>query len=92
MNTNISDARDSHLDDYLFPTTHDQIMALKAIFYYDYFITIDREVKYMWRRPKKPSTYWFLVNRYFLFAGNIIMALFQFTTSNFLNVRGLSQQ
>ncbi|KAF8874529.1 hypothetical protein BD779DRAFT_1678678 [Infundibulicybe gibba] len=68
---NLSDARDIRINDYL--------LIFSLVFsYYDHFITIDREVKYLWTRPKKPSTYWFLANRYFFFSVGIIVALFQF--------------
>ncbi|KAF8874534.1 hypothetical protein BD779DRAFT_250683 [Infundibulicybe gibba] len=72
MDTNISDARDIHLNSCLL------IFAL-VFLYYDHFITIDREIKFVWTQSKKPSTYWFLANRYFLFSVNIVVVLFEFT-------------
>ncbi|KAF8890474.1 hypothetical protein BD779DRAFT_1438468, partial [Infundibulicybe gibba] len=48
--------------------------------YYDHLITMRREIQYLWKRPKRPSMYWFFVNRYFLFSTNILVALFSFTT------------
>ncbi|KAF8874536.1 hypothetical protein BD779DRAFT_1678681 [Infundibulicybe gibba] len=75
MDTNISDARDIRLHGYL-------VAFAVAFFYYDHLITVDREIKYLWTRPKKPSTYLFLVNRYFLFSVNMVEVYFGFTESN----------
>lgn len=36
------------------------------------------EVNYIWLRPKSRSSYWFLVNRYFAFFGNIAVLLLGF--------------
>ncbi|KAF8874546.1 hypothetical protein BD779DRAFT_1804908 [Infundibulicybe gibba] len=58
-----------------------------AFLYYDHLITIDREIKYIWRRPKTPSAYMFLANRYFSFSANIVVAVFQVTNFNHLQVR-----
>ncbi|KAF8876017.1 hypothetical protein BD779DRAFT_1677998 [Infundibulicybe gibba] len=81
MNANLSvyDARDIHLSSYI-------LTFALIFFYYDHSITIDREIKYLWMRPKKPSTYWFLSNRYFLFSVDIVIALFEFTPFKFLKV------
>ncbi|KAF8874552.1 hypothetical protein BD779DRAFT_1804913 [Infundibulicybe gibba] len=90
MDTNVSDARDIRLNscfltlalgELLLPVssaTHTQ-SVLEAFLYYDHLITIDREIKHIWRRHRKPSAYLFLVNRYFSFSANIIVALFQVT-------------
>ncbi|KAF8876010.1 hypothetical protein BD779DRAFT_1677997 [Infundibulicybe gibba] len=74
MDVGLSDARDIHLDSYL------RVFAL-VFLYYDHLITIDREIKFVWTQPKKPSTYWFLANRYFFFSVNIVVTLFEFMPS-----------
>ncbi|KAF8890461.1 hypothetical protein BD779DRAFT_1799537, partial [Infundibulicybe gibba] len=68
-----SDANDILLSGYL------QIFAITFL-YYDHFITFGGEVKYLWSRPKRPSTYWFFLNRYFSFSMNIMVTLFEFAT------------
>ncbi|KAF8890464.1 hypothetical protein BD779DRAFT_273355 [Infundibulicybe gibba] len=40
------------------------------------------EVKYLWRRPKRRSAYWFFLHRYFSFFMNIMTTLFKLTTSD----------
>ncbi|KAF8890466.1 hypothetical protein BD779DRAFT_1671400 [Infundibulicybe gibba] len=72
---NANDANDIYLSGYL------HIFAI-TLLYYDHFITMGREVKYLWRRPKRPSTYWFFLHRYFSFFMNIMMTLFKFTISD----------
>ncbi|KAF8876008.1 hypothetical protein BD779DRAFT_178612 [Infundibulicybe gibba] len=72
MGAGLSDAWDIRLDSYL------RVFAL-VFLYYDHLITMDREIKFVWARPKKPSTYWFLANRYFLPSVNIVVTLFEFT-------------
>ncbi|KAF8876006.1 hypothetical protein BD779DRAFT_1804447 [Infundibulicybe gibba] len=72
MDVNLLNTRDSYLSSYL-------LIFAYVFFYYDHLITIDREIKFVWMRPKKPSTYWFLANRYFLFSVNIVVASFEFT-------------
>ncbi|KAF8876007.1 hypothetical protein BD779DRAFT_178373 [Infundibulicybe gibba] len=78
MDANLSDTRDIRLDSYL------HIFAL-VFLYYDHLITIG-VIKFVWMRPKKPGTYWFLANRYFLASVNIVVTLFEFTPFKFLKV------
>ncbi|KAJ7051299.1 hypothetical protein C8F01DRAFT_1174937 [Mycena amicta] len=42
-----------------------------ALLYWDHIITLDVEVQYIWKRRKSMSAYWFFINRYVAFAGNI---------------------
>ncbi|KAF8890468.1 hypothetical protein BD779DRAFT_1671402 [Infundibulicybe gibba] len=74
MNANIttSDVRDIRLENYI-------LTFSLAFLYYDHLITIDREIKYIWRRPKMLSAYLFLANRYASFSANLVVALFQVT-------------
>ncbi|KAF8874553.1 hypothetical protein BD779DRAFT_1678695 [Infundibulicybe gibba] len=71
-NTTTSDARDIRLANYL-------LSFALAFLYYDHLITIDREIKYVWGRPKMLSAYLFLANRYVPFLANLVVALFQVT-------------
>ncbi|KAF8874532.1 hypothetical protein BD779DRAFT_250708 [Infundibulicybe gibba] len=82
MDTNVSDTRDIHLESYLL------VFAL-VFLYYDHFITIDREIKVVWARPKNRSAHLFLANRYFLFSVNIVVVLFEFMPFKFLKRFGV---
>ncbi|KAG6836903.1 hypothetical protein H0H93_001490 [Arthromyces matolae] len=44
---------------------------VRTLLFYDHFITFDLEVEYLWRRPKTQSAYWFFLNRYVGFFGNV---------------------
>ncbi|CAA7269882.1 unnamed protein product [Cyclocybe aegerita] len=44
-----------------------------ACLFYDHVITLDAEIKYVWRRNKNANAYLFFVNRYFAFVANIIV-------------------
>ncbi|KAF8874555.1 hypothetical protein BD779DRAFT_1678697 [Infundibulicybe gibba] len=77
MDMSISDANDLRIHGYL-------IFLSLVFLYYDHLITIDREIKYVWRRPKKTSAYLFLANRYFSFLANIVVAVFQVTNFGLL--------
>lgn len=46
--------------------------------YYDHFLTLDAEVKFVWARPRSFSSRLFLLNRYFAFVGNIVILLSMF--------------
>ncbi|KAF9555897.1 hypothetical protein CPC08DRAFT_695019 [Agrocybe pediades] len=50
-----------------------------SFLYYDHLITIgslrSAEVEYIWKRPKGPSSYWFMANRYIPFFGNIAVTV-----------------
>ncbi|KAF8991234.1 hypothetical protein BDQ17DRAFT_1332994 [Cyathus striatus] len=67
---------------------HGVITHLLAIcvLYYDHiltldiFITIDDEVDYIWKRPKRGSAYWFFVNRYVTFFGNVLVTIAEFSS------------
>ncbi|KAF8986528.1 hypothetical protein BDQ17DRAFT_1259576, partial [Cyathus striatus] len=38
------------------------------------------EIKFLWMRPKGPRTFWFLLNRYFSFFGNLVEIIVNFIT------------
>lgn len=42
--------------------------------------TTGSEINCLWRRPKSHSAYWFFLNRYFAFFGNIAVTVIAFTT------------
>ncbi|KAJ7753454.1 hypothetical protein B0H16DRAFT_1544202, partial [Mycena metata] len=46
-----------------------------VILLYDHLLTIGSEIQYIWVTTHKRSSIWFLLIRYFSFAGNIVMAL-----------------
>ncbi|KAF8957384.1 hypothetical protein BDZ97DRAFT_108688 [Flammula alnicola] len=68
-----STARDIRIHDYLY------VFAI-SLLYYDHAITSNQEIEYLWRRPKNRSSYWFFVNRYLAFFGNIAVSILGFTT------------
>ena len=35
----------------------------------------DQEIDYLWTRPKTPSAYWFFLNRYYAFFGNLMVTI-----------------
>jgi hypothetical protein len=47
-----------------------------AFLYYDHLITIGNEISYIWSRRKTASAYWFFLNRYFAFFGNLAVTVF----------------
>jgi len=47
-----------------------------AFLYYDHLITIGNEISYIWSRRKTASAYWFFLNRYLSFFGNIVVTAF----------------
>ncbi|KAF9558567.1 hypothetical protein CPC08DRAFT_638831, partial [Agrocybe pediades] len=47
--------------------------------YYDHFVTVGQEIEYLWKRPKRHSSYWFFANRYVAFFGNIAVTVLGFT-------------
>ena len=47
-----------------------------AILYYDWTLTFDLEISSIWRRPIKPSTICFILNRYLSVIGNVFMIVF----------------
>ncbi|EAU82115.2 hypothetical protein CC1G_09574 [Coprinopsis cinerea okayama7 len=46
--------------------------------YYDHFITLGPEIELLWSRRKSPSSYWFFLNRYFAFFGNLCVSILGF--------------
>ncbi|KAH7878843.1 uncharacterized protein C8R40DRAFT_1066612 [Lentinula edodes] len=45
-----------------------------ALLYYDHLLTLDAEIKLIWKRSRNSSRYLFLFNRYLAFFGNIAAA------------------
>ncbi|KAJ7484929.1 hypothetical protein B0H11DRAFT_2019278 [Mycena galericulata] len=45
---------------------------------YDYFLTLPAEIHFIWMRRKRPSSYWFILNRYLALSTTILMAIFTF--------------
>ncbi|KAF4616819.1 hypothetical protein D9613_008367 [Agrocybe pediades] len=54
------------------------IFAISCL-YYDHFVTVGQEIEYLWKRPKRHSSYWFFANRYVAFFGNIAVTVLGFT-------------
>ncbi|KAJ3786456.1 hypothetical protein GGU10DRAFT_386612 [Lentinula aff. detonsa] len=52
-----------------------------AFLYYDHLLTLDAEFQLIWKRSRSTSRYFFFVNRYFAFFGNIPAAYSLFSTS-----------
>ncbi|KAJ7807363.1 hypothetical protein B0H14DRAFT_2873438 [Mycena olivaceomarginata] len=50
-------------------------VQLSLILLYDHLLTIGSEIQHIWVMTNKRSSIWFLLIRYFSFAGNIVMAL-----------------
>ncbi|KAJ7253109.1 hypothetical protein C8J57DRAFT_1348830 [Mycena rebaudengoi] len=48
---------------------------------YDHTLTLSEEIQYIWRRPKRPSSYWFFLNRYLALSTNIINTIFTFRST-----------
>ncbi|KAJ7836808.1 hypothetical protein B0H13DRAFT_2368541 [Mycena leptocephala] len=65
---NMKIARDVQLSRSLF-------LAGIVILLYDHLLTIGSEIQHIWVTTHKRSSMWFLLIRYFSFAGNIVMAL-----------------
>ncbi|KAJ7214361.1 hypothetical protein GGX14DRAFT_696605, partial [Mycena pura] len=51
-----------------------------SFLYWDHLITLDCEVRFLWRRRKTTSAYWFFLNRYLGFISNIPIAILPFLT------------
>ncbi|EIN08770.1 hypothetical protein PUNSTDRAFT_133951 [Punctularia strigosozonata HHB-11173 SS5] len=60
-----------------------QVLGL-TILYYDHYLTFPQEFKHIWRHPRyaSASTFWFLLNRYVNFFGDIVVAVFVFMNLN----------
>lgn len=52
-----------------------------SLLYWDHFLTFDDEVKYVWRSSFSWSSFWFFLNRYFAFFGNIPVIVIAFSYS-----------
>lgn len=63
----------------IFAHNYLHLVAITFLFY-DHLITSGNEIDYLWRRPKSQSAYWFFLNRYFAFLGNIAVTILGFTT------------
>ncbi|KAF7350278.1 hypothetical protein MVEN_01331800 [Mycena venus] len=51
-----------------------------TFFYLDHCLTFDDEVRYLWRKAKTRSTYYFFLNRYLAFFGDASITIFRFAT------------
>ncbi|KAF9446625.1 hypothetical protein P691DRAFT_794253 [Macrolepiota fuliginosa MF-IS2] len=49
-----------------------------SVLYYDHLVTSRHEIEYVWRRPKSHSSYYFFLNRYFSFFGNLAVSILGF--------------
>ncbi|GAW04493.1 hypothetical protein LENED_006288 [Lentinula edodes] len=58
-----------------------------ALLYYDHLLTLDAEIKLIWKRSRNSSRYLFLFNRYLAFFGNIAAAYPVYSSSLTLSVR-----
>jgi hypothetical protein len=59
------------------------------MYYYDYLLTFDDEVRFIWNRKKTQSSYWYLCNRYLGFFGNIAVLVMSYVT---LNAEGCKEE
>ncbi|KAJ6627622.1 hypothetical protein B0H10DRAFT_355111 [Mycena sp. CBHHK59/15] len=66
----INDARALH---YLF-------LIPITFLYWDHLMTFGDEVRFLWRKPKTPSTYCFFLNRYLACFSDVAVAIFVFST------------
>lgn len=41
-------------------------------------VNVGYEIEYLWRRPKSHSSYYFFLNRYFSFFGNLVVSILGF--------------
>ncbi|KAJ7205607.1 hypothetical protein C8J57DRAFT_1541641 [Mycena rebaudengoi] len=69
-------------DDIVFARDQRQTIALSlvglVVLVYDYFLTLDSEIKYIWVRQHKRGSAWYLFIRYFTLFSNIAMAFLVF--------------
>ncbi|KAF9041519.1 hypothetical protein BJ165DRAFT_290706 [Panaeolus papilionaceus] len=61
-------ARDIMIHNYL------HMFAISCL-YYDHLLTSGREVEFLWKKTKNRSAYWFFLNRYIAFFGNIAVSV-----------------
>ncbi|KIK52288.1 hypothetical protein GYMLUDRAFT_969754 [Collybiopsis luxurians FD-317 M1] len=52
-----------------------------VVLYYDHLLTLESEIRLLWKRPKNAGVYVFFLNRYIAFFGNIVAAFSLFSTS-----------
>ncbi|KAG2362082.1 hypothetical protein BDR07DRAFT_1074789 [Suillus spraguei] len=48
------------------------VVAANSILVYDHIVTLQKEITFIWRRPKALSATLFLLNRYVALLGNVI--------------------
>ncbi|KAF8208003.1 hypothetical protein K438DRAFT_2012876 [Mycena galopus ATCC 62051] len=69
-------------DDIVFARDQRQTIALSlvglVVLVYDYFLTLDSEIKYIWVHQHKRGSAWYLFIRYFTLFSNIAMAFLVF--------------
>ncbi|KAJ7487963.1 hypothetical protein FB451DRAFT_1226039 [Mycena latifolia] len=60
---------------------HNELHVISITFlYWDHLLTFGDEMRFLWRKAKTRSTYYFLINRYLAFFGDIAITVFQFTS------------
>ncbi|KAJ7460019.1 hypothetical protein B0H11DRAFT_2242245 [Mycena galericulata] len=58
---------------------HNELYLISITFlYWDHFLTFDDEVRFLWKKAKTRSTFYFFLNRYLAFFGDIVITVFQF--------------
>ncbi|KAJ7053147.1 hypothetical protein C8F01DRAFT_1167603 [Mycena amicta] len=60
---------DERLNHYLF-------LFAFTVLLYDHLLTLPSEVRFIWPRPTRASTFWFLLNRYLALLTNVLVAVF----------------
>ncbi|KAJ7135706.1 hypothetical protein C8R44DRAFT_768896 [Mycena epipterygia] len=59
---------------------HNELHVISITFlYWDHLMTFGDEVRYLWRKAKTRSTYYFFLTRYLACFGDIAITVFQFT-------------
>jgi len=71
---NISELESVHLGNVMF-------ISSLVFLYYDHLLTLDSEIRFLWKRPKNAGGYLFFIHRYFNFFGNMVAAFALFSTS-----------
>ncbi|PPQ78129.1 hypothetical protein CVT25_015654 [Psilocybe cyanescens] len=69
-----ADVSGSGVNEQILINNYVHVAAITCLFY-DYLVTFDAEVTYIWRRPKSIGVYSFLVNRYFAIVANVIIVI-----------------
>ncbi|KAJ7355271.1 hypothetical protein DFH08DRAFT_954768 [Mycena albidolilacea] len=73
-----ADIRQSNLR--LLPPVEHIHLIISGVMYWDWLITLDIEIDFMWRRARSASAYWFFAVRYAGLVGNIPVTVFTFYT------------